>query len=152
ISIDVQWAHAIAPGANIKLVLGRSLANEDLVATEKYVVEHDLGDVVSMSFGEVEECEAPSLVAEEHEAFKEGVEHGMTFLSGSGDEGVAPLNCELTEPVSRPVVFIPSSDPNVTGVGGTTLTANLKSGRYIGEAVWNEEFGAGGRSEERRVG
>ena len=32
----------------------------------------------------------------------------------------------------------PASDPNVTGVGGTELSANLTTGRYFSEMAWNE--------------
>lgn len=143
ISIDVEWAHALAPAAKIVLLLGQSNSNAEIVATERYVVDHNLGDVVSMSFGEVEECEGQTLLEEEHQVFKEGVEHGMTFFSGTGDEGVAPLNCAYTEPVTHPVNFVPATDPNVTAVGGTSLTADLRSGRYVSESVWNNSPGGG---------
>ena len=138
VSIDVELAHAIAPGAKIVLVLARSGANEDILATERYAVEHRLGDVVSMSYGETAECESESLVEEEHAVFKSGVEGGMTFVSGTGDEGAASANCEYTAPLSHPEVDLPASDPNVTAAGGTELKAQFSSGRYISESVWNE--------------
>jgi subtilase family serine protease len=138
VAMDVELAHATAPGAKIVLVLARSGENAEIIATERYVVEHHLGNVVSMSYTETEECESAALVEEEQSVFKDGVEDGMTFVAGSGDEGAAAPNCEFTAPLAHPEVNIPASDPNVTGAGGTELTANYGSGRYISESVWNE--------------
>jgi subtilase family serine protease len=138
VSMDVELAHATAPGAKIVLVLARSGENEEIINTERYVVAHHLGDVVSMSYTETEECESASLVEEEQSVFKEGVEDGITFVAGSGDEGAAAPNCEYSAPLSHPEVNIPASDPNVTAAGGSALTANFGSGRYISESVWNE--------------
>jgi subtilase family serine protease len=59
ISIDVEWAHAIAPGAAITLVLAKSGSDVDLLSATKYAVKHKLdgsagtlGDVVTQSYGE----------------------------------------------------------------------------------------------------
>ena len=51
-SLDVQWAHAMAPGAKIVLVAAKSNSDDDLIAGLNYAIDHLLGDVVSMSFGE----------------------------------------------------------------------------------------------------
>jgi subtilase family serine protease len=145
IAIDVEWSHAIAPGANIVLALGRSGSASDLVATERYVVEHNLGDVVSMSYGETEECMPAELLETEHAIFRRGVKRGMTFVASAGDNGAAVPECPPGEGfLPHPGVFAPASDPNVTGVGGTSLQANLSSGEYESESVWNGEGGAGG--------
>jgi subtilase family serine protease len=147
IALDVEWAHAIAPGAKLILALAPSNSNGDMVSTERYVIEHNLGDVVSMSFGETEGCTAPTLQEEEHNLFKTAVNQGMTLVSGTGDWGAAQFTCEETGFLSSPAVATPSSDPNVTAVGGTRLVARLTSGRYESESVWNEsetEEGAGG--------
>ncbi len=150
IAIDVEWSHAIAPGAKIVLALAPSNADENMVAVERYVVDHDLGDVVSMSYIETEGCESPSLQEEEHAVYREGVEHGMTFVAGAGDWGAASFNCEFTAANSHPAVGVPASDPDVTSVGGTMLKADLYTGTYRSESVWNEvqsgwpELAAGG--------
>jgi subtilase family serine protease len=144
IAIDVEWSHAIAPGAKIVLALGRSISNSDIVATERYVIEHNLGDVVSMSFTETEECMPNALLEEEHALFKKAVSQGMTLVAGAGDQGAAEFNCEETALLSHPAVGVPASDPDVTAVGGTSLQANLSSGEYESESVWNDEGGAGG--------
>jgi subtilase family serine protease len=139
ISLDVEWAHAIAPGAKLVLALAPTNSNADFVATERYVIEHNLGDVISMSFGETEGCEAPTLQEEEHDLFKTAVDQGMTVIASAGDFGSAEFNCEETGFLPAPTVATPASDPNVTAVGGTALIARLRSGKYESESVWNEE-------------
>jgi len=54
ISLDVLWAHAIAPRANITLVLAKTNDDADILAASQYAVNHNLGDVISQSFGEAE--------------------------------------------------------------------------------------------------
>lgn len=150
ISLDVEWSHAIAPGANIVLVLSRSDADVDILSATKYAVDHRLGDVISQSFGENESCTDPDLLAQQHEVFAEATTKNITLFASTGDSGSALLTCDgtaYTEAVSSPAV-----DPLVTAVGGTELhaasycltflgcdpTANPAPGTYQGEVVWNE--------------
>src|SRR5215813_3673517 len=53
-SLDVQWSHAMAPNANIVLVVAKSNTDEDLLAALNHAINKNLGDVISMSFGESE--------------------------------------------------------------------------------------------------
>jgi subtilase family serine protease len=52
ISLDVQWAHTIAPGATIDLVVAKSDQDADILAAQQYAIGHNLGNVLSQSFGE----------------------------------------------------------------------------------------------------
>ena len=105
ISLDVEWAHAIAPGARILLVEANSNSNADLFAAVSYAARQPGVSVVSMSWGTPE---FPT------EANFDGVfttpagHQGVTFLAAPGDNG---------SPASYP-----SASPNVIAVGGTTLT------------------------------
>jgi subtilase family serine protease len=137
IALDVEWAHAIAPGARIKLVLSPSDADSDIVNALSYVVSKHLGDVVSMSFGEAEACLLPQLMAEQTQIFSQGVNQGMTFAAGSGDVGAAQYPCTGAKGWID-AASTPASDPDVTGVGGTDLLADLTTGQYQSESVWNE--------------
>ena len=60
ITLDVLWSHAMAPGANIVLAEAASNSDADILATTKYVVDHHIGDVISQSFGEAEQCMDPT--------------------------------------------------------------------------------------------
>ena len=68
-TLDVQWSHAIAPGANIVLVHALSNSDADILSAMKYAVDNNLGDVISMSFGEDESCVGPDLTAAYHDVF-----------------------------------------------------------------------------------
>lgn len=157
ISLDVLWAHAIAPRANITLVLAKSNQDTDILSAQKYAVDHRLGDVISQSFGENESCMDPTILAETHKVFEAATLNGVTIFASSGDTGAGQSNCAGTALVKA--VSIPASDPLVTGVGGTELHAALycltslgcnpadypPPGTYEGEVAWNEpNIGASG--------
>ena len=83
ITLDVEWAHAIAPGANVVLVLSKSDQDSDILSALNYAIDNNVGDVISMSFGENESCQDPVTAAGYHAAFApchaEG-HHAIRFL------------------------------------------------------------------------
>jgi subtilase family serine protease len=135
-TLDVEWAHAIAPKANIVLAIAASNNDSDILATTKYVVDNNVGDVISQSFGEAESCMDPALLAEQHQVFIEAAQKGMTVFASSGDSGASQPAC--TGDGALLSASTPASDPNVTGVGGTSLNADPTTGAYIGETAWTE--------------
>jgi subtilase family serine protease len=136
ISLDVQWSHAVAPGAKIDLVLAPSNQDADLLSVTKYAVDHNLGDVISQSFGEAETCADPKLLVAEHKVFEEAVDKHITVFASSGDQGAAQSTCDGSSYILS--ASTPASDPLVTAVGGTQLNADSVTGKYIGEVAWNE--------------
>ena len=58
--------------------------------------------------------------------------------------GAAQFSCDGSSFITA--VGTPASDPFVLGLGGTDLRANLKTGKYESETVWNEPAYAGGFS------
>lgn len=136
ISLDVQWAHAMAPGAAIDLVEAPSNSDADIFAATKYAIDHKLGDVISQSFGEAESCVDPGMLPQETALFAKAASEGMTLFASAGDSGASQPSCDGSSAVfSAP---FPASDPNVTGVGGTTLDADPVTGSYLGETAWTE--------------
>jgi subtilase family serine protease len=144
IALDVEWAHAIAPAAKIVLVLARSDSDPDIISAVRFAVDHNLGDVVSMSFYETETCLSSTNFAAFKSIFARGTQRGMTFLAASGDIGASAFPCDENSDEFLKAVSMPASDPLVTGVGGTDLRADPRTGRYLKETVWNEQFGATG--------
>jgi subtilase family serine protease len=136
ISLDVQWSHAVAPGAKIDLVLAKSNQDADILSVTKYAVDHNLGDVISQSFGEAESCADPKLLVAEHEVFEVAASKHITVLASSGDSGAAQPTCDNSSYILS--ASTPASDPLVTGVGGTQLNADSHTGKYISEVAWNE--------------
>jgi subtilase family serine protease len=151
ISLDVLWAHAIAPGANVVLVLAKSDHDVDIQSALQYAVDNNLGDIISMSFGENESCVDPDILAQQHDAFAAATLKGITLFASAGDDGAGQPSCDGSTLVQA--VSSPASDPLVTGVGGTELhaaryclaalgcnpSANPAFGTWQGEVVWNED-------------
>ncbi len=148
ISLDVEWAHAVAPDATIDLVLSRSDFDSDIYSATKYVVDHNLGDVISQSFGEGETCASTDtlnnaqFLAQQDALFKKATEKGITVLASSGDDGDAQPTCDGSSFFVS--VSSPASDPFVTAVGGTNLFADLSTGAYQSEVAWEDGFGESG--------
>lgn len=153
ITLDVEWAHAVAPGAKIVLALARSNNDNDLLRVQQYVANHRLGDVVSQSFGEAESCfgvnadgshQPGTTITALHKVFQTAAAKKMTVFAAAGDSGAAQPTCDGQG--LKLAASTPASDPLVTGVGGTQLFANLTTGAYKGEVVWNEEEQFGSRA------
>ena len=120
ISLDIQWAHAIAPGAKILLVEADSNSFTNLLAAEDYAKAH--ARYVSNSWGASEFSSEGSY--DSHFA-----QTGVSFFVSSGDSGL-------------PAEY-PSASPNVISVGGTTLHFD-RTGKFTGETGWSS--GGGGCS------
>jgi hypothetical protein len=124
-ALDVQWAHAIAPGANLLLVQAGSDSLYDMLNAVDYARRQPGVSVVSMSWG------APEFIGQTR---YDGVFHTpfghapVAFVAASGDFGAAGG------------VDWPASSPNVLAVGGTKLTLDA-SGNYVSESAWS---GSGG--------
>ena len=116
IALDVEWAHAIAPGAKILLVEARSSALADLLAADARAVAMG-ADVVSNSWGSDE-------FAGEASYDTTFAAKGVTFVFSAGDGGRQSY---------------PATSPRVVSVGGTTLS--VAGGRWVGETAWS---GGGG--------
>ena len=120
ISLDIEWAHAIAPGAKILLVEASSASFTNLLAAEDYASAH--ASYVSNSWGGSESSGEKSY--DSH-----FVRSGVAFFVSAGDAGL-------------PAEY-PSSSPNVISVGGTLLTFNT-NGSLASETGWAD--GGGGCS------
>ncbi|HSS69686.1 MAG TPA: S53 family peptidase [Casimicrobiaceae bacterium] len=150
ISLDVEWAHAIAPGANIVLVLAKSNNDPDILSAVTYAVNNNLGDVISMSFGENESCVDPTILSAYHDVFAAATQKGITLFASSGDQGAAQPTCDGNSWALA--ASSPASDPLVTAVGGTELRAadfcltvlgcnpatHPSPGTWQSEIAWNE--------------
>jgi subtilase family serine protease len=136
ITLDIEWAHAIAPAAKILLVLAKSNNDADILSATKYVVDHNAADVISQSFGEAEQCMDPAVFNQQTALFAQATRKHITLLASSGDQGAAQPTCDGTSFFQA--ASTPATDPNVTAVGGTILHADGRTGAYQGETVWNE--------------
>jgi subtilase family serine protease len=120
ISLDIQWAHALAPNAQILLVEAKTNSFTNLLAAEDYAKAH--AQYVSNSWG------APEFSGEASND-SHFAASGVSFFVSAGDNGT-------------PAEY-PSSSPNVISVGGTLLTFN-SDGSLQSETGWSS--GGGGCS------
>ena len=94
----MEYAHTVAPGANILLVETPGAETEgatgfpQIVEAEEYVIDHGLGDVISQSFGATEQSFASKAsVLALRGAYVDADRHGVTVFAASGDSGAADV-------------------------------------------------------------
>ena len=148
-TLDVEWAHTMAPGASILLVETPTSETEgtngfpQIVAAELYVIKHHLGGVISQSFGATEQTfpTAQALLAL-RSAYVDAAEstNNVTVLAASGDSGAADVGPDGSTYYDFPVTSWPDSDPLVTGVGGTQLHLDAEGHRTSSDSVWNDTY------------
>ena len=147
-SLDVQWAHAIAPGAKIVLVAAASNSDTDLLAGLNYAIEKRLGEVISISFGQSEaflsDADGLGVIRAWERAFKRARERNITVFAAAGDQGSTNVADDFGDVLPVQNVNYPASSPNVTAVGGTNLLFGKDAqadpnGKYLGETVWNDQ-------------
>ena len=152
-TLDVEWAHTMAPGARILLVETPAAENEgrsgfpQIIKAEKYVIRHHLAGVISQSFGATEPTfRSGAVIRALRGAYRLAAKPGyrVTVVASSGDSGAAGQTYSTRNYFTTPEVSWPASDPLVTAVGGTQLAlAGGATGRGPGLA-WSGS--GGGRS------
>ncbi|MGW2250351.1 S53 family peptidase [Kitasatospora sp. NPDC001660] len=155
-TLDVEYAHAIAPDAHIVLVETGVAETEgvtglpEMMDAEKDLIKKGVGDVISQSFGATENTfpgydkgDFKSLTDLRY-AFKAAAQRNVTVLAASGDNGATDAQLNGTDLYTYKVNSWPSSDPLVTSVGGTQLTLDDNGNRTAADKVWHDKSGAGG--------
>jgi subtilase family serine protease len=141
VALDLDMAHAMAPGANILLVTTSTAETlgvqgfPQMMDLEQQVVDGHMADVISQSFGSGEEAfKTTASLQNLRHAFTSAAAKGITVLASSGDGG---SENDYKEPVKNPAaipfpsVGWPASDPLVTSVGGTYLCLDPQTGTTI---------------------
>jgi kumamolisin len=129
-ALDIEWAHAMAPNAKVYLVEAASNAWGDLfnaILAANRLVAAAGGGEVSMSFGGSEFW---------YEAYYDVYfrQPGVVYFAGAGDS---------------PGVIWPSASPNVTSVGGTSISRNPATGSFQQEVAWQSTGGGPSLYEPR---
>jgi subtilase family serine protease len=124
INMDVQWAHAVAPGAKIALVVPPSASFQDLDQGLFYAVNYQLGNVISGSYGS-EEIFTPSTVLQTEEFITEtAAVMGISTNFSTGDSGDYTNDMPWAFPSS---VSSPAASPYATAVGGVSVVLGANS-------------------------
>jgi subtilase family serine protease len=120
-SLDVEWSHSVAPGANIALVLAADNSNTNLDLAVLYAIETGLGPVISNSYGIEElllQIYFPSELVVENTINQLGAALGISVNFSSGDDG------DFSYAIGTTTVSMPASSPYATAVGGTSMFLN----------------------------
>jgi kumamolisin len=130
ISLDIQWAHAMAPNAKIILVEAHSSNLSDMFAAVSLagtLVTAGSGGQVSNSWGTSEffgETNSDSTFTGSK----------VVYFASSGDS---------------PGTSYPAVSPNVLAVGGTTISRNKTTGNFVSQSAWSSGGGGPSRYEKR---
>jgi subtilase family serine protease len=117
ITLDVEWVHATAPGANIVLVIGPNNGS-DLDEAVNYAVVHHLGNTISNSWSSVEGFGNPAQLIRINRILEAAAAQGIDVNFSSGDFG------DFAAIVGFKTVGFPGSSPFATSIGGTSLALN----------------------------
>jgi subtilase family serine protease len=139
-TLDVEYAHVIAPGAKIDLVEAPNDNAQSLVNAVHYAASHKLGDVITQSFGFPEPYIGKSSVQALSTVYSEAAASHITVLASAGDTGAAGANYTTGNLYTYPVALWPASDPDVTAMGGTSLNLNETGNRLSPDVVWNDTY------------
>ncbi|GAB2699984.1 S53 family peptidase [Kitasatospora kifunensis] len=155
-TIDVDMAHAMAPGAKIVLVETGVSETEgttgmpEMMSAEQSLIDKGVGDVISQSFSATENTfpgfdkgDYSSLLNLRY-AFKDAAAHGVSVLASSGDDGVTDSESDGSTLYPYPVTSWPPSDPLVTAVGGTSVHLDDQGNRLSPDTVWDGDGASGG--------
>jgi subtilase family serine protease len=139
IDLDVQWAHAVAPGANILLVEAKAAFTGNMMAAVDYARQQPGVVAVSMSWGQPESpfqtfSDAHFTTPPGHTGGS-GLPGGITFVAASGDTFLTGGN-----------IIWPSTSTNVLSVGGTALSLD-DSNNIVNEVGWYASAGGPSRYE-----
>ena len=137
--LDLEWAGAMAPGADIFFVYVGNGPNSSAFDSIQYAIDNKIGNIISVSYGS---CE-PLLGGFSLEAsLQQAATQGQTVIAASGDSGSTAcfVSTTTTNPTlaqqEQVAVNYPASSPYVTGMGGTEITqANDAVGTYWGPAT-----------------
>jgi hypothetical protein len=137
-ALDIENVLGYAPAARLLIYQGPNSDSGSPGAGPfdvfRAIVTQDRAQVVSVSWGECETALGPGDARAENALFEEAAIQGQTIVAADGDSGAQDCTAASSVPAPQPAVDDPSSQPFVTGVGGTTLS-------YLGprptESIWN---------------
>ena len=147
-TLDVEWAHVMAPGASIVLVETPTSEDEgttgfpQIVTAEDYVLHHKLGQVISESFAATEQTfPSVSSIMSFRGPYQLAARDHVTVVAATGDTGATSDQYNMRDLYTSRAVSWPATDPLVTAVGGTELSLRHDGTRTVPDQAWS---GSGG--------
>jgi subtilase family serine protease len=145
-SLDVEYAHAMAPGANlieVETPVAETIGVHgfpQIVQAENYVIDHKMANVISQSLATAEvSFPSPKDILKLRSAYINAEKHHVTVLGAAGDWGAtSPSDASESTYYTHATANWPASDPLVTAVGGLQLHLNAEGQRLLPDNVWND--------------
>ena len=140
-ALDIEVVAGLAPGSSIRVYSGPNDDGPGPLDTYRAMVDQDVAKVLSTSWGECEQAMDPAERSAESTLFSLAAAQGQSILAASGDTGSS--DCWVpSAPDTQLAVDDPADQPDVTGVGGTSLTS-VTAGAPT-ETVWGVPGSGGG--------
>lgn len=147
-TLDVEWAHVMAPAARIVVVETPTSENEgttgfpQIVTAEKYVLRHRLGEVISQSFAATEQTfSSKKALLRLRSPYQLAARDRVTVLAATGDDGATAYTYSMRTFYTTRAVSWPATDPLVTAVGGTQLYLRSNGSRRKPDVAWSDSGG-----------
>jgi hypothetical protein len=159
-TLDATWSGAIAPNATVDFVLsGGTNTTDGIDLSELYIVENNLADIMTESFGSCEYFQTDARLQGISALAQQAAAQGITYFVSTGDNGAEGCDDPGNPPATRPVSVnaLASTAFNVA-VGGTMFNDTANPSQYWGstappaetalsyipENVWNESSATNG--------
>ncbi len=143
-TLDVEWAHVVAPKAKILVVETAVDETEgvqgfpEIEAAEKYIVDNGLADIIVQTFGATEQTfPSQRSIMNLRDGLIDAARNDVTVVNANGDTGSTNYDANY-DLYTMPVTGWPSADPLVTSVGGTSLSLDADGNRTSPDVVWND--------------
>ncbi len=153
-TLDSTWSGAVAQYASVDLVVSASTNTTDGIdLSEVYIVENNLADIMTESFGSCELYATDAQLAFAYDMAEQAAAQGITYFVSAGDSGAEGCDDDAIAPATHPIsVNYLASTPFNVAVGGTMFNENGQDSKYWGteppveesaisyipEDVWNE--------------
>ncbi len=130
-TLDVEWAHAIAPAANIALVSTASNYDDDLQLGVLYAIINKLGNVISNSYGQAESFSDPDTMTTWDEINEFASSMGISVNYATGEDGDYAAYVYYYTGLYYTDVSSPANSPYATAVGGTSVAFSPLDGSVL---------------------
>lgn len=134
-TLDLEILSSQVPDADVLMYIGHDPSFVTFALTFNQVVVDNEASVMTVSWGLCEKRSGWLVMQTEHAIFKQAVAQGIALFVSAGDDGA--YDCPSKQPAFG--VDFPSSDPQFTAVGGTSL--EVRNGARTSEWAWS---GTGG--------
>jgi subtilase family serine protease len=142
--LDVEWSGAIATGATINFVYVGNNPSYGAFDALVYAIDENIGTIISSSYGT---CETALGTFTLESSFEQAATQGQTIMAAAGDDGSTDCSgiTNLTTAQQEALaVDYPGSSPNVTSMGGTSISSTADNGDYliVGDGYWEADSGS----------